>query len=100
MEADLGINTDSLGCNVLDSYLYGFDSENRVVRIDAQGNVTPVTGEDSVSSSAGEIDADGFYWVSGGGTDFAQINLRPGSLTYGAYLASGEIDNLGYTITD
>ncbi|KAK4450365.1 hypothetical protein QBC34DRAFT_297712 [Podospora aff. communis PSN243] len=98
---DLGVAINAIGYNVLDGFLYGFDSDlNRVLRIDSEGNVTPVSGEDSVGANIGEVDSDGFYWISDNGGFWAQIDARPDSPTYGVYLNSGVADNLGYTITD
>lgn len=99
--ADLGIGVSALGYNTLDNYLYGMDADlNAIVRINAQGVVTQVTGEDSVGVNMGEIDTNGYFWIAQNGVDWFQVDLLPGSPTYGAYVASGHADTLGYIITD
>jgi len=61
--ADLGIGVSALGYNTLDNYLYGMDADlNAIIRINAQGFVTQVTGEDRVGVNMGEFDINNGYF--------------------------------------
>jgi len=101
---NMGFSTTALGYNVLDDYVYGTqyyqnpDNEDDVAyvlaRIDVQapGTVTRI-GPLSNFWNMGDVDSDGFYWVGQNnqqtGFEWAKIDLRPGSASYGQRLEAG-----------
>ncbi|KXX76435.1 hypothetical protein MMYC01_206811 [Madurella mycetomatis] len=88
ISTNIGGGTNAIGYNVLDNFL-------------GTGTVTVVRAFPSgVSGNVGDIDTDGFYWLSIGGRAWWRIDLRPGSATYGQILNNGTADNLGYSIAD
>ncbi|KEQ84695.1 hypothetical protein M438DRAFT_334557 [Aureobasidium pullulans EXF-150] len=86
---------NSMGYNVLDNYLYAIQNSTTILRIDSTGASTviakiaaPVNSNGNVWTS-GDIDTNGQFWINSFGTNWAQIDLRPGSATYGQVVASG-----------
>ncbi|GAB1312680.1 hypothetical protein MFIFM68171_02890 [Madurella fahalii] len=105
ISATLGGETNSIGYNVLDNFLYGRQAAGQgvinLVRITAAGTVTVIRALPSgVNGNVGDIDTDGFYWLSSGGNAWWRIDLRPGSATYGQVVDNGTADSLGYSIAD
>ncbi|KAI0398268.1 hypothetical protein F5Y17DRAFT_411693 [Xylariaceae sp. FL0594] len=100
----IGDNTDvnAIGYNVLDNLLYARQSgKNELIRIGADGSTASVaTFAENKSVNVGDIDTDGFYWYGYAGRTWHQLDLRPGSTTYGKLLANGTMDNLGLNIAD
>ncbi|KAF3922388.1 hypothetical protein AA313_de0203387 [Arthrobotrys entomopaga] len=96
---DAGVNVNAIGYNVLDNYLYAFDSNDWLVRINKQGTVQRIKQIASLDGGIlGDIDGNGQYWISGGSgtsgvSQWAQLNLNPYSGTYAAIVASGTASN-------
>jgi uncharacterized repeat protein (TIGR01451 family) len=91
-----GRDINAVGYNVLDDYMYGFDNTSgsrSLVRIGADGSVTPLPVPPAIDTSldhyTGEVDGEGHYWLSSSTDDWYEIDLVPGSLTYGEVLDSG-----------
>jgi hypothetical protein len=87
-------STNAIGYNVLDNFLYGAQNAGsagaNLVRITASGSDTIIRNLGAgVGGNVGDIDTDGYYWLSSGGTKWWKIDLRPGSATYGEVLSSG-----------
>ncbi|OKL61144.1 hypothetical protein UA08_03295 [Talaromyces atroroseus] len=99
----LGDNTsiNSIGYNVLDNYIYGYQSSTgTILRISADGTTVTIDADSPpAGSNIGDVDTNGHYWV-GTETTWAQIDLAPGSATYGQTLANGTTSTLGYAVAD
>jgi hypothetical protein len=100
----LGANTsiNSIGYNTLDNYIYGYQSSTgTILQISADGTTVTIDADSPPSgSNIGDIDSNGHYWV-GTETSWAEIDLAPGSATYGQTLASGTTSGtLGYAVAD
>jgi hypothetical protein len=102
----LGDNTtmNAMGYNTLDNYLYAYQpSTSTILQISADGTTTTVDADAPPSGSyVGDIDSNGHYWVAvGGATSWAEIDLAPGSATYGKTLSSGTATAPGnYAVAD
>jgi uncharacterized repeat protein (TIGR01451 family) len=86
---------NAVGYNTLDNYMYGWDlTTAEVARISSDGSVThiglpPGVGT-AVSYNAGDFDRAGHYWMSSSANGaWYEIDLAPGSATYGQVLDSG-----------
>ncbi|GAP82777.1 putative proline rich protein 5 protein [Rosellinia necatrix] len=97
---DTSIN--AIAYNTLDDFLYARQGgQNQLIRIASDGTTEAVaTFPAGTSSNTGDIDTDGYYWYGASGTTWNQLDLRPGSATYGTVLASGTADTLGLGIAD
>ncbi|KAL2015406.1 hypothetical protein VTK56DRAFT_5530 [Thermocarpiscus australiensis] len=95
--------TNSIGYNVLDNFIYGVQDAGGgrvdLVRISASGSDTVVRSL-SGGGNAGDVDTDGYYWLSSAGSKWSKIDLRPGSATYGEVLSNGTAGTLGYEPAD
>lgn len=101
----LGDNSsiNAIGYNTLDNYLYGYQSSTgTILQISADGTTTTVKADAPPSGSyIGDIDSNGHYWVGlGAASSWAEIDLAPGSSTYGKTLASGTTTSPGYAVAD
>ncbi|KAK6544349.1 hypothetical protein TWF694_001050 [Orbilia ellipsospora] len=100
------VNTNAIGYNVLDNYIYGIESTTGyVLRIAANAKVTHVVKIPQLAKSyIADIDGNGQYWVAHGGSPghiaWYQVNLKPGSANYGKLVASGQIVNPGVAFAD
>ncbi|KAK3389936.1 hypothetical protein B0H63DRAFT_557003 [Podospora didyma] len=97
--------TNAIGYNVLDNFLYGRQAAAggafNLVRISAAGTRTIIRKLDAgVTGNVGDIDTQGNYWLSAGGKGWWRIDLVPGSITYGQVLEKGTANALGYNIAD
>lgn len=87
-----------MGYNVKDNLLYGIwqDRSNganiRIVRIGGDGSWQLIGPNVSTSGTwnVGDIDTDGFYWISKAGGLWQQIDMRPGSATQYQMINSGD----------
>ncbi|GHF16714.1 hypothetical protein GCM10017786_58290 [Amycolatopsis deserti] len=85
---------NAVGFNTLDDYFYGFDNQGHLVRVNADGSLTdlgtPTPGE---NFNVGDFDSEGHLWVtrSVNPANWYEIDLAPGSATYGQVIASGSI---------
>ncbi|KAH8649377.1 hypothetical protein BX600DRAFT_442635 [Xylariales sp. PMI_506] len=96
-----GSAINAIGFNVLDNYIYGRNDENQLLRIAGDGSIQVVeTLSTTFGANVGDVDTDGYYWYGSGGTTYAQVDLQPGSPTYGNVLASGSMDSMGFSIAD
>lgn len=103
--AGLGDNSgiNAIGYNVLDNFIYGYQSSTgSIIRIAADGTSSTVAGADSPPSGTmvGDVDSNGNYWASVSGKAWAQIDLAPGSPTYGKTIKSGTAAPFGLSIAD
>lgn len=86
---------NGVGYNTLDDYFYGVASDNgHLVRIGANGSLTDLgipAGTGGAGFNVGDFDAAGHYWVttSVSPSEYFEIDLAPGSPTYGTVLSSG-----------
>ncbi|KAH8165072.1 hypothetical protein CIB48_g3211 [Xylaria polymorpha] len=100
----LGDNTpiNAIAYNTLDNLLYARQQGgNELIRIGSDGTTEVVTTfPDTNSANVGDIDTDGYYWYGSGGSTWHQLDLRPGSSTYGTLLSNGTADTLGLSIAD
>jgi hypothetical protein len=105
VKSGLGDNSgiNAIGYNVLDNFIYGTQgSTSTIIRIAADGTSSTVAGADSPppASNVGDIDGNGMYWVSASGGKWSQIDLFPGSATYGKTVSKGTATPLGLQIAD
>ncbi|HEY0249851.1 MAG TPA: hypothetical protein VGC45_16490 [Gryllotalpicola sp.] len=94
----IGTTADSVnavGYNTLDNFVYGWNSDSMMVRVGADGTETslghPAGIPAGVNFNVGDIDHDGHYFVtsSRADPDWYEIDLVPGSATYGQVIDSG-----------
>ena len=88
-------NVNAVGYNTLDNFFYGINSANgHLVRIGANGSSTDLgvpSGTGGVGFNVGDFDANGHYWVttSASPSQYFEIDMVPGSPTYGTVIGSG-----------
>ncbi|KAL7623142.1 hypothetical protein AAE478_006823 [Parahypoxylon ruwenzoriense] len=97
-----GSGINAMAYNPRDNFLYARQSNgNRIIRISSDGSTETVgTFTTSVSYYVGDIDSSGYFWYGSGGSNWQQVDLIPGSPTYGQLIANGTMDNLGLGIAD
>ncbi|KAI0873142.1 hypothetical protein GGS24DRAFT_464965, partial [Hypoxylon argillaceum] len=95
-------SVNAIAYNTLDNLLYARQSgKDDLIRIGSDGSVESVTTLPAGNNAnVGDIDTDGFYWFGSGGSSWFQLDLRPGSATYGTLLSNGTADTLGLSIAD
>ncbi|WP_114558938.1 DUF7927 domain-containing protein [Desertihabitans aurantiacus] len=82
---------NAVGYNVLDNYVYGINDFGDITRVGADGVAVPLSNPDEIPDNAfpiGEVDNEGYYWA-GNGSVWWQVDLRPGSDTYGEVVDEG-----------
>ncbi|MCW2874829.1 MAG: hypothetical protein JWL99_6149, partial [Streptomyces oryziradicis] len=95
-------SVNAVGYNTLDNYFYGWDADtNTLVRINADGTLTnlglpPGVNTGFTGFNIGDFDSAGHLWITTtGGAPAAkpwyELDLAPGSPTYGQVIASGTI---------
>ncbi|KAK2053987.1 proline rich protein 5MeD [Colletotrichum caudatum] len=104
-----------MGYNAREDYIYAVSQTSntpynyKVIRILSNGttqdvvpSITKVSATTGTLFNSGDIDDDGQYWISSGGNDFYQYNLKPNTAGYGTLVSSGAISGGtgGYTIGD
>ncbi|RWA03035.1 hypothetical protein EKO27_g12070, partial [Xylaria grammica] len=91
-----GTSINALAYNTLDNFLYARQSgNNELIRIASDGTAEVVTKfPDATGAFVGDIDTDGNYWYGTGDTWF-QMDLAPGSATYGAARRQGHDERAG-----
>ncbi|MBD0711956.1 MULTISPECIES: DUF11 domain-containing protein [unclassified Streptomyces] len=87
------VPVDAVGFNTLDGYYYGVAGGNQIVRIDSSGNTTQVGTSSGTVYTSGDFDPNGHLWLLGNilPGNWAEIDLVPGSPTYGQTLAFGTV---------
>lgn len=102
---------NALGFNPLDNYLYAIGTSltagtYAVVRISNDGTLTSILSFQSPTnpSYVGDIDANGQYWFSSGGTGsgivWYQVNLNPNTASYQQIVSQGTTALNGYSCFD
>lgn len=89
-----GGNINGLGYNILDNYLYAFvtipnSGQQQLIRIDAKGNGELLPLKVAGGLNVADCDDNGQLWVSARGSRWAQVDLKPGSATYGQVVDEG-----------
>lgn len=100
--ADTAQALNGVGYNVLDNYMYGTVADSssamygHLVRVGSDGVMTDLGVPKGLASptffNIGDIDSAGHYWVMVTGvsnTPWYEIDLAPGSPTYGSVIAQG-----------
>jgi uncharacterized repeat protein (TIGR01451 family) len=89
-------NVNAVGYNTLDNYFYGWDIDNNtLVRVGADGSLTSLgtpAGTGTGGFNTGDFDSAGHLWVTTSAAashGWFEIDLAPGSATYGQVIASG-----------
>ncbi|KAK6070083.1 hypothetical protein SCUP234_10326 [Seiridium cupressi] len=100
-----GTSIDALGFNVLDGFLYATSgaAPSTLVQISTADGSSASLGSLGLSFTpvAGVVDENSQYWVTNAAnTAWAQVNLVPGSATFGAVVASGTSAAPGHTVAD
>ena len=90
----LPVGINAVGYNTLDNYFYGWGG-GQLVRVDANGNFTQLGIPPGLVTTnaydSGDFDNAGHLWIdySGNPVHWAEIDLAPGSPTYGQVLGQG-----------
>lgn len=100
-----GSTLDAVGLNLADGYLYAVQgaAPSRLLRISTADGSTQDLGSLNLTSTynAGVVDEASQYWLANTtGTGWAQIDLRPGSATYGRTVATGTSPAPTYPVQD
>ncbi|KAI1150189.1 hypothetical protein F4825DRAFT_427801 [Nemania diffusa] len=102
-----GTNIDAMGYNSLDNYLYASNSAlgvSNLIQLGGTGllrSIAPLPPNSARQNwNNGDVDEKGQYWASYNGGDWIQVDLAPGSSTYGQVVASGRADSMGFTTLD
>ncbi|KAI0602074.1 hypothetical protein F4775DRAFT_603668 [Biscogniauxia sp. FL1348] len=98
-----GRNINAMGYNVADNFLYAAigGAPGNLIRISATGSSVILDSlELSTPVYAGDIDENSQYWITTAGRPWAQIDLRPGSPTFGATVRRGIASLPGQTVID
>lgn len=99
---------NAMGFNPLDNYLYAVavvsTGNYAVIRFTTTGSIKQIlTFTGSVQPTSGDVDTNGQYWFtsfSSGSTVWTQVDLAPGSATFGKIVSSGTSTLDGYSIYD
>ncbi|KAI1494891.1 hypothetical protein F5X96DRAFT_692256 [Biscogniauxia mediterranea] len=98
-----GSNINAMGYNVADNFLYAAigGAPGNLIRISATGD-SEILGPLDLSTPvyAGDVDENSQFWINSAGRPWAQIDLRPGSATFGATVARGVASLPGQTVID
>jgi hypothetical protein len=83
---------NAMGYNVADNFLYAAmgSTPSSLVRISSTGD-SAVLGSLNVTTAlnTGDVDQNSQYWASASGNQWIQVDLKPGSATFGKTVASG-----------
>ncbi|MFE4593788.1 DUF7507 domain-containing protein [Streptomyces laurentii] len=87
------VPVDGVGFNTYDGFYYAVTGGNTIVRIDSSGNTTTVGSAAGSVYTSGDFDTSGHLWLMGNILPgaWAEIDLVPGSPTYGQTLATGTV---------
>jgi hypothetical protein len=92
-----GGNINAMGFNILDGYLYAFDSigdgEQQLIRIGADGTYDLLDLIVENGLTAGDIDEAGQMWASNAGRRWLQVDLNPDSSNFGEVVDQGTSEN-------
>ncbi|KAL2203529.1 hypothetical protein CC79DRAFT_1399866 [Sarocladium strictum] len=92
-----GGNINAIGFNILDGYLYAFDSigdgEQQLIRIGADGTYDLLDLIVENGLMAGDIDEAGQMWASNAGRRWLQVDLNPDSSNFGEVVDQGKSEN-------
>ncbi|KAK9414913.1 hypothetical protein SUNI508_10856 [Seiridium unicorne] len=100
-----GTSINALGFNVLDGFLYATSgaAPSTLVQISTADGSSASLGSLGLSFTpvAGVVDENSQYWLTNAAnTAWAQVNLVPGSATFGAVVASGTSAAPAHTVAD
>ncbi|KAI1501373.1 hypothetical protein F5X99DRAFT_428502 [Biscogniauxia marginata] len=87
-----GRNINAMGYNVGDNFLYAAIGgvPGNLIRISASGDSAIVNSLNlTTAATAGDVDENSQYWVTSNGRQWSQIDLLPGSPTFGTTRDSG-----------
>ncbi|SDS38498.1 conserved repeat domain-containing protein [Paraoerskovia marina] len=100
-------NVNAAGYNPVEDFIYGIDntaSPHEIVRLGASGQAVSIGAPDdplgigwpnSAGWQTGDFDTAGYLWILDGqlnsGTPWRQIDLVPGSPTYGSIVDGGQV---------
>jgi hypothetical protein len=82
---------NGMGFNILDNFLYAYSATGQVVRLTStSATVISTQSNFATTYAAGDIDSSGNYWLLNASTGaWLQIDVRPGSSTFGQVIGSG-----------
>ncbi|CAJ2505006.1 Uu.00g124000.m01.CDS01 [Anthostomella pinea] len=87
---------NAMGYNIADNFLYAAigtapTTNLNLIRISADGT-SNILGSLNVTYAvnSGDVDGNSQYWATAGGSQWLQVDLMPGSSTYGMTLANGD----------
>lgn len=93
-----GGTVNAMGYNVGDNYLYAAygGSAPTLLRIAGTGDAVSLGPLNATTAlNTGDVDENAQYWASAGGAQWLQIDLRPGSPTFGRAVANGTASPAG-----
>lgn len=98
-----GRTINAIGYNIADNYIYGAlgtDASTNLIRISASG-ASVTFGSVGFTVSGGDVDENSQYWATDNGNKWIQIDLKPGSTTYGQTISTGTVSKLpDYAVYD
>ncbi|KAK5043570.1 hypothetical protein LTR84_011430 [Exophiala bonariae] len=97
VKSSVGKNMNAIGYNTLDNFIYGFGVNDRTInRLAPDGTLTVISTLPAAQTgfNAGDIDTNGILWLSASGSTWAQVNMVPGSATFGQLISSGTTTGL------
>lgn len=105
VKSNVGKAMNAMGYNTLDNFIYGFGVNDRTInRLAPDGTLTQISTlpAGQTGFNAGDIDTSGIMWLSSSGSTWAQVNMVPGSATFGQLINSGTTTGLpsGISVID
>lgn len=96
------LKMNAMGYNVADNFLYAatFDAAPYdLIRISGTGDCVNMGSLNiSFTSTCGDVDENSQYWAARDGKDWIQVDLKPGSATYGQTITKGVASPSMYVI--
>lgn len=98
-------NINAMGYSLADNFLYAALSQSpySLIRIAGNGDATTVASfNTTIAYNCGDIDDRSSYWATLYGGSWTQVDLLPGSATFGKLVANGTATSMpsGYRVYD
>ncbi|MQY13489.1 hypothetical protein SRB5_36370 [Streptomyces sp. RB5] len=98
--SDVGVlpmPVEAVGYNTYDGYFYGVASGNQIMRIDSSGDTALIGSVVGTAFTSGDFDNAGHLWLLDSSVpgNWVEVDLLPGSPTYGQTVRTGTINYPG-----